>query len=97
MNKDETAGSAAQITGMPRPGTFERACYAVHNHGDGTGTVALDWCEMSDGRDYFGSHDFMRAEINRARQVAALLNKQLPGRVLSVPTELDWSNPLADG
>jgi hypothetical protein len=47
---------------------------------------------MSDGRDYFGSDEFMRAEINAARQIVALLNKQLPGRVLSAPIELDWSD-----
>lgn len=94
MSKDEVMRSVPGITGMPRPGTFERACYAVRNHGDGTGTVVLDWYEMSDGRDYVGSDEFMRADVETARRVVALLNGQLPGRVLSASTELDWKDQL---
>jgi hypothetical protein len=92
MNRDDATDRSALIKGTPRRGTFERACYAVLDHGDGTGTVVLDWYEMSDGRDYFGSDEFMRAEIGTARQVVALLNEQLPARVLSAPTERDWSD-----
>lgn len=77
------------VTGTPRAGTFERACYSVWVHGDGTGTVALDWYEMSDGRDFFHSEHFMRTEIETARTVVKLLNGQLPERVLSAPTEMD--------
>ena len=69
---------------------FMRACYSVQNHGDGTGTIVLDWYEISDGGDYCCSDVFMRVEIVTARQVVALLNKQLPGLVGSAPTEVDW-------
>jgi hypothetical protein len=95
MSKDETIRTGSRITGAPRQGTFERACYAVRNHGDGTGTVVLDWYEMSDGRDYCASDEFMRAEIDTARQVVEVLNRQLSGRVLSAPTEIDWRVPSA--
>jgi hypothetical protein len=74
MSKDESARPVAQITGTPRPGAFERACYAVGNHGDGT-AVVLDWYEMSDGRDYCTSDEFMRADIETARQVVALARR----------------------
>lgn len=79
------------ITGAPNPNDFMRACYAVRNHGDGTGTIVLDWYEMSDGCDYGSSDEFMRAEIETARKVVSLLNSQLPARALSAPTEIDWS------
>ena len=90
MSREENDGFGPQITGTPRPGSFERACYSVRNHGDGTGTVVLDWYEMSDGRDYFGSEEFMRAEIEAARGVVRILNQQLPVRV-NAETEMDWS------
>jgi hypothetical protein len=90
MSKAEMTRSVPQVTGTPSPGTFERACYAVRNHGDGTGTVVLDWYEMSDGRDYFNSDEFMRAEIGVAREVVRMLNEQLPARV-HAETEIDWS------
>ena len=80
-----------RVTGAPSANDFMRACYAVWNHGDGTGTIVLDWYETSDGRDYCTSEEFMRAEIETARQLVSLLNSQLPGRVLSAPTEHDWS------
>lgn len=80
-----------RITGHPPHGAFERACYAVRNHGDGTGTVVLDWYEMSDGRDYFNSEEFMRVEIETARAVVELLNRQLPARV-GAQIEWDWSD-----
>ena len=51
----------------------------------------LDWYETSDGHDYGTSEEFMRAEIETARQLVNLLNSQLPGRVLSAPTEHDCS------
>jgi hypothetical protein len=90
MSATGTTRSISQITGTPDSGTFERACYAVRNHGDGTGTVVLDWYEMSVGRDYFGSYKFMRAKIEVAREVVRILNEQLPGRV-NAQTEIDWS------
>jgi hypothetical protein len=90
MSKDKSAGLSAAVTGAPRPGTFERACYSVRNHGDGTGTVVLDWYETSIGRDYFGSDEFMRATIEVARDVVRVLNDNLPGRV-HAETEIDWS------
>lgn len=68
-----------------------RGCYCVRNHADGTGTVALDWFETSDGRDYHSSDTFMRTEIETARKIVSLLNGRLPGRVIGVPVELDWS------
>jgi hypothetical protein len=68
----------SQITGASRS-AFERACYAVHAHGDGTGTVVLDWYETSDGRDFMGSITFMRTEIEAARRIVQLLNANLPG------------------
>ena len=69
VSQEENDGCGPQITGTPRPGSFERACYSVRNHGDGTGTVVLDWYQMSDGRDYLGSEEFMRAKIEAAREV----------------------------
>ncbi len=68
----------SQITGASQ-GPFERACYAVYAHGDGTGTVALDWYETSDGRDFMGSIMFMRTEIEASRSIVRLLNANLPG------------------
>jgi hypothetical protein len=92
MTKDGADGWNAHITGAPRSTSpFERASYAVRNHGDGTGTVVLEWYEVSDGRDHFNTDEFMRAEIETARQVVALLNAQLPDRVMSAQTEFDWS------
>ncbi len=66
-----------------------RSCYVIHNHQDGTGTVALEWYEMSDGRDYCSSDVFMRTEIETALQIVRLLNAQLPGRV-HADEQLDW-------
>jgi hypothetical protein len=88
--QEQDDGLGPQVTGMPRPGSFERASYSVRNHGDGTGTVVLDWYEMSDGRDYFGSEEFMRAKIEAAPEVVRVLNQQLPGRV-NAETEMEWS------
>lgn len=78
--------AAKGVTGAPSRGDFMRACYAVQNHGDGTGTIVLDWYETSVGRDYGSSDEFMRVEIGTARKIVALLNSQLPGRV-SAQTE----------
>jgi hypothetical protein len=91
MSENENATSVSPLTGAPSFGDFMRASYSVHNHGDGTGTVVLDWYEMSEGCDFGTFVEFMRAEIETARQVVALLNKQLPGRAGSAPTEVDWS------
>ncbi len=92
MTKVGAEGWKTHITGAPQSTSpFERASYAVRNHGDGTGTVVLEWYEVSDGRDHFNTDEFMRAEIETARQVVALLNAQLPGRVMSAQTEFDWS------
>jgi hypothetical protein len=88
VSRDENGGLG--ITGTPHPGTFECACYCVHNHSDVTGTVVLDWYETSDGHDYFNSEEFMRATIEAAREVVRILNQQLPGRV-NARTEMDWS------
>jgi hypothetical protein len=81
----------ARLTGAQLNGDFVRACYCVRNHGDGTATIALDYYEMSIGRDFCGYDDFMRVELTTAREVVALLNAQLPGRV-DAQTELDWSD-----
>lgn len=96
MTEAEKASGRSEVTGVPRPGAFERACYSVCVHGDGTGTIALDWYEVSDGRDFFHSDHFMRAEIETARAVVELLNTQLPGRVMSAPTEINWSGQDRD-
>jgi hypothetical protein len=77
-----------RITGAPHG--FERACYAVKAHGDGTATIVLDWYEMSIGRDFRVSQDFMRTEIETARQIVRLLNAQVPSRVHGT-TEYDAS------
>jgi len=89
--KTSTDARLERVTGAPSAGDFMRACYAVHNHGDGTATIVLDWYEMSDGRDFCTYEEFMRVEIEAARKVVSILNNQLPGRVSSAPTEHDWS------
>jgi hypothetical protein len=71
---------------------FERACYAVRAHGDGTGTIVLDWYEMSAGRDYMGSQEFMITEIKTAHEIVRLLNAQVPGSAPGI-TEYDASEP----
>ncbi len=81
--------AVARLTGALINGSLVRACYCVRNHGDGTATIALDYYEMSIGRDFGGHDDFMRVELTTAREVVALLNAQLPGRV-DAETELDW-------
>lgn len=96
MNKEEDIRRNPSITGTPHKGTFERGCYCVRNHGDGTGTIVLDWYEMSDGRDYSCSLAYMRTSVDTARQVVALLNAELPSRALSAPTEVDWSGQGAE-
>lgn len=68
-----------------------RSCFVVRNHRDGTGTIALDWYEMSDGRDYGSSDVFMRTELQTALQIVRLLNGQLPGRVHAAE-ERDWTD-----
>ncbi len=67
MRNEEASLNARleRVTGAPRANDFMRACYAVCNHGDGTGTIVLDWYETSDGHDYGTSEEFMRAEIER--------------------------------
>jgi hypothetical protein len=60
---------------------LERACYAVLAHGDGTGTIVLNWYETSIGCDFMHSETFMRTNINTARAIVLLLNQQLPNRV----------------
>jgi|HubBroStandDraft_6_1064221.scaffolds.fasta_scaffold1391519_2 hypothetical protein len=77
----------AKITGASR--LFERACHAVHTHGDGTGTIVLDWYETSDGRDFMIFESFMRVEISAARDIVRILNAQLPGG-LAARTEYEW-------
>jgi hypothetical protein len=84
-----------RITGAPQ-GSFERACYAVMSHGDGTGTIVLDWYETSLGRDYVTSESFMRTEIDAARQIVRMLNEQLPGRVHAI-TEYEDSSEHESG
>ena len=79
----------AKFTGHSPPGTFMRSCYVVRNHGDGTGTVALDWYEMSDGRDFYSSDEFMRTELEAALQIVRLLNAQMPGAVHAAE-QIDW-------
>ncbi len=69
----------SRITGASHH--FMRACYAVEVHGDGTGTIVLDWYETSIGLDYGTSITFMRTEIETARQIVRMLNEHLPGRV----------------
>lgn len=73
--------ATGKITGAPSGRDFMRSCFVVRNHQDGTGTIALDWYEMSDGRDYCSSDVFMRIELETALQIVRLLNAQLPGRV----------------
>jgi hypothetical protein len=65
MNEKRQLSSEAtkRITGVHSGPGFMRSCYIVRNHGDGTGSVALDWYEMSDGRDYGSSEVFMRTEL----------------------------------
>ena len=79
----------SRLTGAPSGKDFMRACYVVRDHGDGTGTVALDWYEMSDGRDYGTSDVFMRTELSAAISIVDLLNTHLPLRVHAA-THLDW-------
>jgi hypothetical protein len=79
----------SRLTGAPSGKDFMRACYVVRDHGDGTGTVALDWYEMSDGRDYGTSEVFMRTELSAAIGIVELLNTLLPFRVHAA-THLDW-------
>jgi hypothetical protein len=95
MAKTEPRFPSSRITGSAL-NAFERSCYSVCAHGDGTGTIALDWYETSDGHDFCNSQYFMRAEIETARAVVELLNRQLPGRVMSAPTEIDWSGQDED-
>jgi hypothetical protein len=91
MNEKVPLSSAAtgKITGAPSRQDFMRSCYVVRNHQDGTGTVALDWYEMSDGRDYHSSDVFMRTELEAALQIVRVLNAQIPGRV-EAGEQLDW-------
>jgi hypothetical protein len=56
----------------------------VMAHGDGTGTVVLEWYETSVGHDYMTSETFMRTNIDTARQIVMLLNQQLPNRVSGI-------------
>ncbi len=77
------------ITGVHSGPGFMRSCFVVRNHGDGTGTIVLDWYEMSDGRDYHTSEVFMRTKLETALQIVRLLNAQLPMRVYAAEEE-DW-------
>ena len=77
MNSPETG---SKITGASTS-AFERACFAVREHGDGTGTIVLDWYETSDGRDFMTYEAFMRTEIKAARKIVKLLNANLPGGI----------------
>lgn len=79
--------AATKITGMRSGSGLNRCCYIVRNHQDGTGTIALDWYEMSDGRDYFSSDVFMRTELETALPIVRLLNEQLPMRVHAAEQE----------
>ena len=96
MNEKRPLSSeaAGKITGAPTGRDFMRCCYVVRNHQDGTGTVALDWYEMSNGRDYGSSDVFMRAELQTTLQIVRLLNAQLPGRVHS-NEQLAWPDEEA--
>ncbi len=91
MNETSHLSFEAQsrLTGAPSAKGFDRACYCVRDHGDGTGTVVLDWYEVSDGRDYGSSDEFMRAELSVAIKVVNLLNAQLPSSV-HARTRIDW-------
>ena len=86
--------AAAKITGMRSGPGFNRCCYTVRNHQDGTGIIALDWCEMSDGRDHFSSEVFMRTDLETALKIVRLLNAQLPMRVHAAEQE-DWPDGSA--
>jgi hypothetical protein len=81
--------ATGKITGAPSGQDFTRSCFVVHNHQDGTGTIALNWYEMSDGRDCGSSDVFVRTELETALQIVRLLNAQLPGRVHAAE-QLDW-------
>jgi len=81
----------ARLTGVDSGPGFIRCSYVVHNHSDGTGTIALNQYEMSIGRDLCGFQDFMCVEIGVVRQVVKLLNDQLPARVPAAEVE-DWSS-----
>jgi hypothetical protein len=84
-----SSGAIGKITGAPSGRDCMRSCFVVHNHQDGTGTIALDWYEMSDGRDYGSSDVVMLTELETALQIVRLLNAKLPGRVHAAE-QLDW-------
>jgi hypothetical protein len=83
MSEKRTLSSqaAGKMTGAPSRKDFMRSCYLVRDHQDGTGTIALDWYETSDGRDFCSSDVFMRTELDTALEIVRLLNAQLPARV----------------
>lgn len=85
--------ASQRLTGVSSGPGFMRSCYVVRNHQDGTGTIALDWYEMSDGRDYGTSEEFMRTELQTALQIVRLLNAQLPGRVYAAE-QVDWPDEV---
>jgi hypothetical protein len=84
------SGNSA-ITGAPSGRNFERSCYCVRNHQDGTGTIVLDWYEMSVGRDYMTSEIYMRTELVAARQIVAILNRSLSHEVTG---EIEVDDPI---
>jgi hypothetical protein len=84
-----SSDALSRLTGSPSPNEFSRSCYCVRNHGDGTGTVVLNWYEVSNGQDYYHSDEYMRAELSVAKRVVELLNAQLPARVHAT-TVIDW-------
>ena len=78
-----------KITGSSSGHDFMRSCYIVRDHRDGTGSIALDWYQTSDGRDYCTSDVFMRTELTIAAKIVELLNSQLPGKV-EAATFVEW-------
>lgn len=78
-----------KVTGAASDRDFMRSSFVVRNHQDGTGTIALDWYEMSDGQAYHSSDEFMRTELETALQIVRLLNAQVPGLVHAAE-QLDW-------
>lgn len=83
MSKNRALPSevAGKLTGVSSGRDFMRSCFLVLDHQDGTGTIALEWYEMSIGRDACSFDEFIRTELQTALQIVRLLNAQLPGRV----------------
>ncbi|MPR10486.1 hypothetical protein [Microvirga tunisiensis] len=61
----------------PSGSCFERCCYCVEDNGNGTGTVVLEWYEISDGQDYMTSEAFMTTTLEAARAVVHICQSAL--------------------